>query len=74
MRFKRAFCFILSLTGLLITPISAQVPADDFLRNSGKIYVVVAVLAVIFLLMIAYLVWLDRRIHRLENKLPNGKN
>jgi CcmD family protein len=74
MRFKRAFCFLVSLTGILISTIHAQSANDDFFRSTGKIYVVVAGLLVIFLLIVAYLIWLDLRIKNLENKLPNGKN
>ncbi|MFL5740562.1 MAG: CcmD family protein [Flavisolibacter sp.] len=38
----------------------------DEMRRSGKIYVVVAVLLVIFLGIIIYLVRLDRKLSRLE--------
>jgi CcmD family protein len=38
------------------------------LRSSGKIYVVVIVLAVIFIGLIAYLFSIDRRLKRLEKK------
>ena len=44
----------------------------DALRESGKIYVVVAVLVLIFLGIIAYLFTIDRKIRRLEN-LSNKK-
>jgi CcmD family protein len=43
------------------------------MRSAGKIYVVVGVLVIIFLLIIGYLIYLDRKIHKLENQSPNGE-
>jgi hypothetical protein len=45
-----------------------QAPAEmaDVMRDNGKIYVVVLVLATIFAGIIAYLVRLDRKISNLE--------
>lgn len=40
----------------------------DLMRSSGKIWVVVAVLAVIFAGIFAYLIRLDRKITRLERE------
>jgi CcmD family protein len=45
----------------------------DTMRSEGKIYVVVAILLVIFAGLISYLVLLDRKITRLEKKLPQKK-
>lgn len=42
----------------------------DTMRSEGKIYVVVAILLLIFAGLIAYLVMLDRKISKLEKKLP----
>ena len=42
--------------------------ADD-LRASGKIYVVVAVVAVIVAGLLAYLIRLDRKVSRLEKEM-----
>lgn len=39
----------------------------DMMRSSGKIYVVVLVLATIFAGIIAYLIRLDRKISKLEH-------
>ena len=41
------------------------------LRSSGKIYVVVLVLATIFAGIIAFLIYLERRLSRLERDLKN---
>lgn len=62
----------LSLTAvllLLIQPLAqAQSAIDmaDVMRADGKIYVVVAVLLIIFLGLIGYLIHLDRKISKLE--------
>ena len=46
----------------------------DTMRSEGKIYVVVAILLVIFVGLIGYLVFLDRKITRIEKKLPEKKS
>jgi hypothetical protein len=53
---------------LLVTGAHAQesVEMADTLRSSGKIYVVVAVIALIFLGMVLFLFSLDRRIKKIE--------
>jgi len=45
---------------------NGQVEMADDLRKSGMIYVVVAVIAVVFLGIAAYLFSIDRRIKKLE--------
>ncbi|HMR56239.1 MAG TPA: CcmD family protein [Cyclobacteriaceae bacterium] len=59
--------------GLFMLPamLSAQpVEMADTMRSEGKIYVVVAILLLIFAGVITYLVMLDRKISRIEKKLP----
>jgi len=46
----------------------AQSRVDEVMYSSGKIYVVVAVLVIIFTLLAAYLVRLDKKITALEKK------
>ncbi|HZX75101.1 MAG TPA: CcmD family protein [Cyclobacteriaceae bacterium] len=43
----------------------------DVMRSNGKIYVVVAIIMVVFTGLIVYLTVLDRKITRLEKKLPS---
>jgi uncharacterized membrane protein len=70
---------ITNLAGLIVlmfTPIllNAQpIEMADTMRSEGKIYVVVAILLVIFAGLIGYLVILDRKITRIEKKLPEKK-
>lgn len=51
----------------------AQAEASDFMRSVGKIYVVVAVIAIIFVLLAAYLVYLDRKLTKLENQISKNE-
>jgi hypothetical protein len=70
---SRALTTVLFLIGFLISPVFGQATADDFMRSAGKIYVVVGVLVIIFLLIIGYLIYLDRKIHKLENQPQHGE-
>ncbi len=44
--------------------------ADTF-RSEGKIYVVIAVLSIIFLCLIGYLIYIDVKLRKLENSKKN---
>jgi CcmD family protein len=46
-----------------------EVQMADQMRADGKIWVVVAVIAVVFVGIIAYLVLLDRKIRKIEKNL-----
>lgn len=62
---------------LLILPVSgwAQgIEMADTMRSEGKIYVVVAILLLIFAGLITYLILLDRKITKIEKKLPPDPN
>lgn len=63
------FCFLVFIGGAFAQQDPA-VEMADALRGSGKIYVVVAVIAVIFLGLIIYLFTLDRRIKKIEQTNP----
>ena len=43
----------------------------DVMRQEGKIYVVVAVILLLFSGFVVYLVRIDRKVSRLEKELPN---
>jgi len=60
-----------------ITPIwlvAQPIEMADTMRSEGKIYVVVAIVLVIFAGLIGYLFILDRKITRIEKKLPSKKD
>jgi uncharacterized integral membrane protein len=60
------------LTALLFQGVlfaqNAAPQEQDFFRSSGKIYVVVAVIGIIFVGIIAFLIWLETRLSRLEKQ------
>ncbi len=58
-----ALVFILSVQAM-----AQQIEMADEMRGSGKIYVVVAVLALIFIGIVAYLFSIDRKLKTLEDK------
>lgn len=60
--------FLLLLSFLFSGLLSAQsgIEMADRMRAEGKIYIVVAVIAIVFIGIVAYLVRLDRKITRLE--------
>lgn len=59
--------FILQL--LWFNPISAQ--SLDFLRSTGKIYSVVAVILVIFIGIVVFMFRLDNKLTKLEKQIKN---
>jgi CcmD family protein len=49
-----------------LTTANAQTESPDFMRSTGKIYVVIAVLCIIFIGIVLFLINLDRKLSRLE--------
>jgi hypothetical protein len=62
---KKTALIILFLSAILQA--SAQ-SSESLFRSSGKIYVVVGIIAIIFLMIALYLYRLDRKISALEKK------
>ena len=52
----------------LLVPFPALAETENIMYSEGKIYVVVAVIAIIFLGLAAYLYRMDRKITALENE------
>ena len=48
------------------TVLANSVEMADLMRSNGKIYVVVAVIAIIFIGLMAYLYRIDQRVKKLE--------
>ncbi len=67
---KRLLMLIIALffNALVYAQETSTVEMADGLRSSGKIYVVVASIAVIFFGIVFYLVTLDRRLSKLEKE------
>ena len=49
----------------------AQQEDADFMRSMGKMYVVVAVIAAIFIGIVIFLIYLDRKLTKLEHQIKN---
>ena len=73
MKINKSILF--SLWALLIPLISGAQTQDvamaDGLRAEGKIYVVVGIIAIIFIGILVYLISMDRKISRLEKEWGN---
>lgn len=61
------------LTGVVILMmairLSAQGSSPDFFQSIGKIYVVVAVVLVSFLGIVMFLIYLDRKLRKIEEQI-----
>nr|WP_256534323.1 CcmD family protein [Lewinella sp. JB7] len=68
-RYLLLLCSCVPALGLLGQ--GAEAPAPDFLRSIGKMYVVVAVIVVVFLGLALYLWRLDRRLTNIENQMED---
>ena len=62
---------LLSLTILLSASdvLAQETEMADVMRSNGKIYVVVAVLVVIFVGLFAYIIHTDRKLSKLEKEI-----
>ncbi len=64
---------ILSTLFLSSQTLIAQDGGNDFMRSMGKMYVVVAVIIVVFVGLIAFLVYLDRRLTKIEDQISENE-
>lgn len=71
-RMRKVFTIILFMA-ISLPSLMAQ-GNRDFMRESGKIYVVVGVIVLIFLGIVSYLVYLERKLTKLEHQLKDDKN
>lgn len=69
---------ILNFVAILTIMVCRVIPANaagleslDFLRSTGKIYAVVAVIAIIFIGIVIFLFRLDNKLTKLENQIKN---
>ena len=69
LRFLALLCTCVPALNLLAQGEAA--PPADFMRSVGKIYVVVAVIVVVFLGLAFYLWRLDRRLTSIENQIED---
>jgi uncharacterized membrane protein YdbT with pleckstrin-like domain len=65
---------ILTLASLLIPffgiaqEVTVEPQMADTFRSEGKIYVVIAVISIIFICLISYLIFIDMKLRKLEKK------
>ena len=59
---------ILFLALMPLLSLAQEVEMADTMRSNGKIYVVVGVIAIIFVGLLVYMVMLDRRLSKLEKE------
>jgi len=69
--FTAFFLLLLQLSAFGQTTAASAPDMAGGLRSSGKIYVVVLVLATIFAGIIAFLIYLERRLSKLEREIAN---
>ena len=62
---KRLICLAVFLIGY-VSAFAQDVEMADTVRSSGKIYVVVGSIAIVFIGLVIYLFTIDRRLTRLE--------
>ncbi|MBX3163957.1 MAG: CcmD family protein [Bacteroidetes bacterium] len=64
---KRFYTFLFVLISFFA---SAQTPqmADTF-REEGKIYVVISVIGIVFIALVFFLIYLERKVKKLEEEL-----
>lgn len=70
---KLVLSLLFSLFAFFMQAQSATPMADAF-REDGKIYVVISVISIIFLAMVAFLIYIERKLTYLENKIKNKQN
>jgi len=69
---KKTRLLVLSL--LLTHTAMAQDGSSDFFTSIGKIYVVVAVLLIMFAIIVGFLLFLERKISKLEKQITDESN
>lgn len=62
--------FLISILFLMAAPEATQ-QAGDFMRETGKIYVVYAVLSIVFIGIVLFLWRLENKINKLEKRIEN---
>ncbi len=68
---KKFLITLFSIQLLLSNQLAAQSQDVDFMHSTGKIYVVVAVLVAIFIGIILFLVYLERKLTKLESLIED---
>ncbi len=71
---KKVIIYIfLLITNIATAQVASEPVMADALRENGKIYVVITVIGIIFLALIVFLIILERKLKKLEDKINNLK-
>ena len=72
---KNQLKLILSIISIILpaTAFAQEPEMADTMRSEGKIYVLLAIILVVLFGLITYLVFIDRKVTRIEKKLPANK-
>jgi len=74
MRFLLAsIAMAVSVSSILHALDSADRPSSPPPADDGSLYIVMAVALAVWIVISAYLIWIDRKIARLEKELQQGK-
>jgi CcmD family protein len=68
---KRFFILLFILSSFALSAQDAQM-ADAF-RSEGKIYVVIGVIAIVFVALVFYMVMMEQKLKKLEEEFKNKK-
>jgi membrane protein YdbS with pleckstrin-like domain len=74
MKMKAEKLFTLICMLILVMPASAQTGMEEYFYHSGKIKVVIGVVAIVLVGLIIYLWRLDNRVTRMEKEQKGGKS
>ena len=72
--FQSRIFFIIILFHALSLPRAMAYGGGDFMRETGKINVVIGVIVLIFLGIVFYVLRLERKLTKLEHQLKDDKN
>jgi len=70
---KYKIILILSLLFVNIFEATAHGDGPDFFSSIGKIYVVVAVMAATFIGIVLFMIYIERKIKKIENEISSHK-
>ncbi len=66
---KKIISFLFLFISAITSAQTTEPEMADAFRENGKIYVVISVIAMIFLALVIFLVILERKLKKLENKI-----
>lgn len=62
------FSLISLINSSMLMAQNTEVEMADIMHTNGKIFVVIGVLVLVFITITAYLIYIEKRLHKLEKK------